>query len=314
MDRTGAKFLVGFSAALLYCCTAAWAVSDKQPLRAMAWLSPEGQFAALTSEPETGFRITRKSLDDGDMILTGEALFNTPTLLGGQAAKAGISCASCHVNGRDNPHFQFPGVSGKPGTADVTHSFFSSYRGDSKFNPVTIPDLTLPGKVSRHNDQDMINFIRDLIVEEFNGAKPSPTALRSLTAYIQALCNDCETKFRPITLGLHVGRVERAITVAEKFHQNEPDLSRLLLAGARHQLGLIYERYSAQNLANERQQLVDISAHISELQKTDSSTFKQYSMRSDAILKKLTDLEAQLFKSSDQSLYNPDMLRAALPN
>lgn len=314
MDRTGSKLLVGFCIALLGFGATVWAASNKHPLRAMAWLSSEGQFDALTSEPEAGFRITAKSLDDGNMILAGEALFHTPTLLGGQAAKAGISCASCHVNGRNNPHFQFPGVSGEPGTADVTHSFFSSYRGDAKFNPVTIPDLSLPGKISRNNDFEMTKFIRDLVVEEFDGAEPSLTVLRSLTSYVRALCNDCNTKSRPITAGLHIGRAERAVVIAEKFYETEPGLSRLLLDSARHQLGLIHERYPTPNLAEERQRLIEVSEHIFELQNINSSSSKNYSERSDAIFKKLAELDRHLLQSADQSLYNPEKLRAALPN
>ncbi len=34
------------------------------------------------------------------MVYAGQALLNTPAFLGGQAAKANLSCASCHANGR----------------------------------------------------------------------------------------------------------------------------------------------------------------------------------------------------------------------
>ncbi|MGF7473737.1 hypothetical protein WFJ45_23635, partial [Salmonella enterica subsp. enterica serovar Minnesota] len=74
-----------------------------------------------------------------DSARIGRAAFNSPLLLGGQAARAGLSCASCHRNGRGNPDFHFPGISGAPGTADVTASLLSSHRGDGQFNPKPIP-------------------------------------------------------------------------------------------------------------------------------------------------------------------------------
>ena len=131
--------LLGFLAAIAGFCGAVWAAEANPSIRAVSWLSKEGAFEALTTEPAVGFRIEGLFLDRSNEILTGEALFHTPSLLGGQAAKAGISCASCHVNGQGNPHFQFPGISGQPGTADATHNFFSSHRGDDKFNPVSHP-------------------------------------------------------------------------------------------------------------------------------------------------------------------------------
>nr|QQZ49991.1 hypothetical protein JKL49_25640 [Phenylobacterium glaciei] len=63
---------------------------------------------------------------------------------GGQAARAGVACETCHRSGRSNPDFLFPGVSGPPGSADVTSSLFSSHRGDGIDDPVPIPDLSGP--------------------------------------------------------------------------------------------------------------------------------------------------------------------------
>ncbi|NJS15549.1 MAG: hypothetical protein HC788_14335, partial [Sphingopyxis sp.] len=118
----------------------------------------------------------------------GEALFNSPSLLGGQAAKGGLSCASCHVNGRGNRHFVMTGVSDAPGTADVTNSFFSPARGNGRFDPVVIPDLALPGKVARDPAAAALEpFIRTLIVEEFSGSEPTPAMLGALAAYVRAV-------------------------------------------------------------------------------------------------------------------------------
>ena len=196
--------LLAIIAALLLAIPTILEAGSKPALSAMAWLDQEGQLEALTSAPGIGFRITAETLDHTDQMLAGQIAFHTPTLLGGQAAKAGISCASCHVNGRDNPHFSFPGVSGAPGTADVTHSFFSSHRGDGQFNPVLIPDLAKPGKISRDREGELEQFMRGLIVEEFDGAEPDHAVLDTLAVYVRALCSECAIGPKPITLETHL--------------------------------------------------------------------------------------------------------------
>jgi tetratricopeptide (TPR) repeat protein len=45
-------------------------------------------------------------------VAIGRIAFRAPLLLGGQAARAGMSCATCHRNGRGNPDFLFPGPVG----------------------------------------------------------------------------------------------------------------------------------------------------------------------------------------------------------
>lgn len=313
MDCRGTK-LLGFFAATFGLFATAWAAEDAHPIRALAWLSPDGQLEALSSEPSTDFRIDARFLTQSDIILAGEVLFHSPTLLGGQAAKAGISCASCHVNGRHNEQFQFPGVSGAPGTADVTHSFFSSHRGDGTFNPVPIPDLTKPGKISREKDGELEGFIHGLIVEEFDGAEPVPSALLAVTIYVRALCNDCESFPEPITLNTQWKRAERAITMAEKFQIREPDLARLLLSGARHQLGLVHERYADRMLFKERRELVDLSADTSKLQNLVGINEELYSKRSRALMRKIIRTKKILTKSAGNSLYNPALLEKSLVN
>ena len=313
MDRRGTK-LLGFIAATIGLFATAWAADDAHPIRAIVWLSPDGQFAALSSEPSTGYRTDARFRTQSDMIFAGEVLFHSPTLLGGQAAKAGISCASCHVNGRHNEQFQFPGVSGAPGTADVTHSFFSSHRGDGAFNPIPIPDLTKPGKISREIEGELKGFIRGLIVEEFDGTEPSPAALLAVTTYVRALCNDCESFPEPITLDTQWKRAERAIIMANNFQMREPDLARLLLSGARHQLELVHERYAGRRLFKERRELVELSAEISKLQNIIGIEAGSYRKLSRALMSHIIETKKNLIKSEGNSLYNPALLDKSLVN
>src|SRR5215210_5068995 len=175
MDPGKARLLILIGSGLLL-------AADRPPplrLSEARWLAAGASPESLLREPgECVAWPASPRLNDSVRI--GRAAFRAPLLFGGQAARAGLSCASCHRNGRDNPDFHFPGISGAPGTADVTASLLSSHRGDGKFNPKPIPDLAGdPAKriVSREPvKRDLERFIRGLIVEEFDGPEP-PTAV-----------------------------------------------------------------------------------------------------------------------------------------
>lgn len=305
MDRRSVRFLT-YSAAISLTCAAVAHAADRPLIQAMAWLDPAQHFIALTTEPE------REALAQDAQMLAGEALFHTPTLLGGQAAKAGLSCASCHENGRDNPAFQFPSVSGEPGTADVTSSFFSSHRGNAIFDPVKIPDLTVPGKISRATDSNELEkFIRDLIVEEFNGQEPTPAVLAALAHYVRSLSAAPASSRVALTVESQLIAVDQAVLAAKEAQQKgHLKLSHLLLASARHRLGLIHERYAGKRLNKERDALVSSSRQLGTLRDTkNSADFNQALRQWENGYPKTRKLVAD---KQHLSLYDPEMLKAAL--
>ncbi|WP_109356525.1 hypothetical protein [Sphingorhabdus sp. EL138] len=305
MDRRSVRFLK-YSAAISLTCAAVAHAADRPFIQAMEWLDPGQHFTALTTEPE------REALAQDEQMLAGEALFHTPTLLGGQAAKAGLSCASCHENGRDNPAFQFPNVSGEPGTADVTSSFFSSHRGNAIFDPVKIPDLTVPGKISRATDSNELEkFIRDLIVEEFNGQEPTPAVLAALAHYVRSLTAAPANNRIALTVESQLIAVDQAVLAAKEARQKgHLKLSHLLLASARHRLGLIHERYAGKRLNKERDALVSSSRQLGTLQDTKSSAdFNQALRQWENSYRKTRKLVSD---KQHLSLYDPEMLKAAL--
>src|SRR3954454_1234593 len=176
------------AAAALFLCGAS--TPTELPLRDARWLLSADLAADLTHEPpECRSPSHDAALRRSEEI--GRAAFRAPLLLGGQAARAGLSCSSCHRNGRGNPDFLFPGISGAPGTADVTASLLSSHRGDGIFNPRPIPDLAGPvtaRKVSRdRGDPALAAFITGLITQEFDGPEPSPRVLAGVVDYVRAL-------------------------------------------------------------------------------------------------------------------------------
>ncbi|MCR5878641.1 M48 family metallopeptidase [Phenylobacterium sp. J367] len=120
--------------------------ADAPPLRAMRWLSPGADpVRTLATQPVECLR-PPAGLEDALSVEIGRAAFRSPLVLGGQAARAGLSCESCHRNGRGNPDFLFPGASGPPGTADVTLSLFSSRRGNGVHDPEPIPRPRRPAR------------------------------------------------------------------------------------------------------------------------------------------------------------------------
>lgn len=258
MDRGGAFIRKLIALAALLPGVAAAPGSAPPAFEQLRWTAPGAELALLSEQPATCMA------GDDDMIRGGRALFATPTLLGGQAAKAGLSCASCHINGRDNPHFLLAGVSAAPGTADVTNSFFSAARGNARFDPVIIPDLAKPGKVSRDpGTRALETFIRNLIVEEFGGPEPTPAMLDALAGYVRAI-RPCPGEPRVMRrLDDQLAAIADG-TAAVRLMSDRGDLQgmRLAIAAMRHQLGLIAARYAAPGFARDRRALLAASREL----------------------------------------------------
>lgn len=248
---------------------ASLAASDAPPLAEMRWLA-EGTdvVAALGWQPaeclvgETALQARGQILD----IEIGRAAFRSPLTLGGQAARAGISCESCHRNGRTNPSFHFPGVSGAPGTADVTSSLFSSQRGNGVVDPRPIPDLGAPRdqlKVVPHPDQ-LPAFIHGLVVEEFDGPEPTPAVLAGLAAYVRAIRPEiCGDRPVPVTgPGYLLDAIRAADVGAVVLADGDRQTALVMFAAARTRLGRIDERYAglAKSQALLRKSSADLAA------------------------------------------------------
>lgn len=285
------------------------------PLREMRWIDPglpRGQVVtALTTEPAECL-VAPVDTAQKRKIAIGSAVFRSPLLLGGQAARAGVSCASCHRAGRGNPHFVFPGVSGAPGTADVTSSLFSSKRGDGIFNPRPIPDLVGdPATVDRNPAKtDLSRFIHGQIVEEFDGLEPPAAVLDGIAAYVGALGGRCGGDVKR-TAAAEAGAAGAAIAAARQLLQ-APDqpAAHLLMAAARSALGRLDERYVGvpgidRRLAKRDAELRQVQA----LATTDPGSaivaLDRWTRRFDK------DIEA-IVAAQDRSLYSAVMLETTL--
>ena len=246
-------------------------VAKSAPLRAMRWIAPATNPAVvLTRAPRECVRAPAAP-DQALLVEVGRAAFRTPVVLGGQAARAGLSCDSCHRNGRGNPDFRFPGHSGAPGTADVTSSLFSSHRGNGVDDPKPIPDLGGPKaalKVSQApGDPDLERFLHGLVTEEFDGPEPPPVVLKGLAAYVRAmdpaLCPVTAQTLRPQDWMADADRA--AATAATLAAQGDRPGAVVMLQAARARLGDIDERYAAPDLARLRTRLRDADARLAAL-------------------------------------------------
>ena len=225
--------------------------ANRPALRAARWLAPAQRMHALAFQPT---ECLARSDDPGlaRRIAIGRAAFRTPLLLGGQAARAGLTCNGCHRNGRGNPDFHFPGLSGAPGTADVTSSLMSSHRGDGIDNPRPIPDLSGPRsalKIARDPPQRTLEaFIHGLVTEEFDGPEPTPATLDGLASYVRALSPaSCPAvSEQPLRLDTYLDDArEGAQAALYALDANDRPTARLMLASARTALGMIDERYAS---------------------------------------------------------------------
>ena len=306
--RARARALSAFSAlsaAATALVLAAAAASPKPgisfPIREARWLAPDRLYAGLAREPAECL-VRPAATAERRSIAIGRAAFRTPLLLGGQAARAGMSCATCHRNGRGNPAFLFPGLSGAAGTADVTSSLMSSHRGDHVVNPRPIPDLGGPRallKIARDPGGGALeHFIHGLVVEEFDGPEPSPEVLAGLASYVRALA-PCPPRDHRIALGERLDEVEAAVRLAA---QSQGETRRLLLAAARSTLGAIDERFHG--LEADRDLLRAAGADLGAIRSAGGDLGRWSRL--------WPDRKRRLLADESRSLFDPALLRRAL--
>ena len=121
----------------------------------------------------------------------GDAAFSSPTIFGGLARQAGISCDTCHQGGAGNPKLYIPGLSLRPGTFDATSGLFNPKTDNGLLDAVTPPSLRGARHLAPYGHDgrfaSLRDFIRNVIVGEFAGPEPSPQILDALVAYVQEI-------------------------------------------------------------------------------------------------------------------------------
>jgi cytochrome c peroxidase len=147
-------------------------------------------------------------------VKLGDMAFQAPTILGGAARQAGISCGTCHVNGTSNAKLFVPGMSTHPGNFDTTGPLFNPKADNHVLDPIRIPSLRGARYLAPYGHDGRMaslrDFVRNVIVNEFAGPEPDPKILDALVAYIQ----DIDFLPNP-SLGLG-GKLNRSSSEAER--------------------------------------------------------------------------------------------------
>ena len=200
-------------------------------------------------------------------IETGRALFRSRALLGGPAARVGLSCESCHTNGRTNAHFLLPELTNRAGSADVTSEWASKVRGDGMMNPRPIPDLA--GVAARvtfgsNRDPSLSHFVDSVIEDEFQGPAPPDGARRALMAYLFALDPAaCPTQPAPVRIAGLAQDVRRALGAATADAQaGDGETAELTLLAAQDEIARLVERLPATRFARDRARLEALSREL----------------------------------------------------
>jgi len=123
------------------------------------------------------------------LVNLGNLAFSSPSILGGVARQAGVSCGTCHVNGAGNAKFFMPKMSTRPGNFDTTGPLFNPKANNSMLDPVRIPSLRGARYLAPYGQDGRMaslrDFVHNVIVNEFAGPEPSPAVLDAIVAYIQ---------------------------------------------------------------------------------------------------------------------------------
>lgn len=315
MDRRRRPTVLIVSATLL-CGGLLMAASAAPPLRELRWTSRAAD-AVLQMTRRPGECLVRPSDQDAALSLEiGRAAFRSPLLLGGAAARAGLSCNSCHRDGRDNSAFQFPGLSSAPGTADVTSFRFSSHRGNLLDDPRPIPNLSGPKaqlKIAQSPQSgDLERFIKGLVIEEFD-AQPSPDrVIRGLADYMRGLDpSACPGEDMLITAGSVLDDADRAVAAARRALALEDAPTALVMIGsARSALGRLDERYTA--LPVSRQALSEADRQLQSASEAVRNGGPDGAARLASWHAQEPRLRARLKRDEARSLFNLTVLSAAV--
>jgi hypothetical protein len=290
------------------------------PAHAMAqlddaqWVSPDadlvsvlqsarGECLALPDDPEA-----RMS------VLTGRAAFRSSTLMGGHAARRGLSCNSCHRNGHGNPDFFIEALSDQPGQVDVTNGVFSSHRDDSTFNPVPIPTLVNAGSKPEFGTvirtETLRAFISGILNEEFDARPPPTIVFEGLAAYIESLESGAcpEEATAPYTLEAHWHDIDTLYQlISWHLNNDSPETVEFLIGALRHELGRISQHFVGQNQLPARLKFLSMALNGFQLLLATGNTDMGTAFASLRV--SLDDLGRDLAAKADDSLYNPEILK-----
>ena len=155
-----------------------------------AKLPPGSNINKQLPRPRQVLNMATRGVDERETVLIalGDMAFDSTFIFGDPARTVGISCNTCHNKSVTNPSFFIPGVSRQVGGMDVSNSFFAPHANNGHFDPLDTPSLTgirFTAPYGRNGRfESLREFVRNVIVNEFNGPEPDPLLLDGLVAYM----------------------------------------------------------------------------------------------------------------------------------
>lgn len=153
-------------------------------------LPPGADINKQLPRPRQILNMTARGVDESEtaLIALGDMAFDSPFIFGEPARSLQISCNTCHNKSITNPNFFIPGLSSRAGGMDVSNSFFAPHANNGHFDALDIPDLRgirfLAPYGRNGRFASLREFIRNVIVSEFNGPEPDPIVLDGMLAYM----------------------------------------------------------------------------------------------------------------------------------
>jgi cytochrome c peroxidase len=155
-----------------------------------AKLPPGSNINKQRPRPRQILNLVARGVDETEtpLVAFGDMTFDSPLIFGEPARSLGISCNNCHNKSITNPQFKIPGLTKYDGGLDVSSVFFAPHANNGLFDPLDTPDLrgirfTAPyGRNGRF--ASLRDFIRNVIVNEFNGPEPDPIVVDAMLAYM----------------------------------------------------------------------------------------------------------------------------------
>jgi len=281
-------------------------------LTQLKWLAPGADAATQVTRAPAECLLPGSDKEEAYKIEVGRVAFRTPELLGGQAARVGLSCDACHINGRNNLTFHIDGVTGLPGTVDVTTAVFSKVRGDGIFNPRPIPSLVGTAFEAAYGHDAKVTslseFVHGVAVEEFQGDEPDPKLFDALIAYVRSLdpAGCPPNQEQAITLKSTISDIDRgAVALDETLDQGDKAVGRMLVLGLRSMLGRLNERYANVGLDAASALIVEQSRSLEALWDGGRGDLKSRHKALADWRKALDRLAADLAPLESKSLFNP---------
>jgi cytochrome c peroxidase len=165
-------------------------VKARGEIKLASWLPPGSNINDQDPLPKLVLNFEERGIEESDLpiVAFGDMIFDSPQVFAEPARSLGIACSTCHNRSDINRTFFIPGLSHQPGAVDVANSFFNPIFNDQRRHSLDIPSLrgirfTGPyGRDGRFGS--LMDFLRNVHVNEFGGPEPSHFVLDALNAYM----------------------------------------------------------------------------------------------------------------------------------